>query len=94
MSNMSNRYFDIVLVRLADAGNLRGVFKAPYGSVTKGDLVETMDGKQGTAIITICLSENSDSYEFLSQCFGNPDLPALQGKTEYHKFRYEEEQAS
>ena len=91
---MSNTYYDIVLVHLAEAGNLRGVFKAPCWSVNAGDLVETMDGRQGTVIATMCSAADSVGYNFLVACFGNPDLPPLKGKTEFHEFRYEEEQAS
>ena len=91
---MSKTYYDIVLVQLAEAGNLRGVFKAPYGSVKAGDRVETMDGRQGTVITTVYAAADTDIYYFFANCFGNPDLPPLKGKTEYHEFLYEGEPAS
>lgn len=96
---MNRTYYDIALVQLAEAGNLRGVYKAPYGSVNEGDQVETMDGKHGTVAAVTYLSANSEGYSFLAACFGSPDdLPCLKGKTEYHAFKYKpeepEEQAS
>ena len=91
---MGKRYFDIALVRLEDVGNLRGVFKAPYGSVHLGDMVDNMDGKKGTVIALMCAAQDMDSYSFLEACFGNPDLPLLKGKTEYHEFLYEGEPES
>lgn len=95
---MKETYYDIALVHLAEAGNLRGVFIAPYGSVSIGDEAETMDGRKGTVIAKINASTEYDFYKFISACFGNPDLPRLKGKTEYHVFQYEpeeqEEQAS
>lgn len=86
-----NTYYDIALVQLAEAGNLRGVFQAPYGSVKVGDQVETMDGKQGTVTAVTHSSTSMEGYAFLAACFGNPDLPRLKGKTEYHAFKYKPE---
>ena len=92
---MGKTYYDIALVQLAEAGNLRGVYKAPYGTVKVGDKVDTMDGRQGTVIAKTNVSMDYDLYAFLTACFGDPDLPCLKGRTEYYVFMYEpEERAS
>lgn len=84
------KLIDLVLVDLSETGNPRGVFEAPYASTTVGDTVTTADGISGTVKAVESASVNDSFYRMIRACFGNPDIPKLKGKTEYHESRYKE----